>query len=140
MHIRKKYLQLPLVLGVCALTLGVASPACANPTATTYGYVSNGPAVAGPNASLGEVWWRHGGVRLQYDALIGPTQTNTNGFAWRDPATVHNLPPLFPSGSTPRSAPHSRAVQKPNTQANKNTTAPSSTPPATSHKLTVPEK
>ncbi len=71
------------------------------PAPGTYpvgGYVSNVPDPAGSNASLGEVWMRHGGARLQYDALRGPIQMNTNGRPVKDPALVH-LPPLYP---TPR--------------------------------------
>ncbi len=60
------------------------------------GYVSNQPMPAGPNPSLGEVWMRHGGARLQYDALRGPIQMNTNGRPLKDPALVH-APPLYPS-------------------------------------------
>ncbi len=59
-------------------------------------YVSNTPMPAGPNASLGEVWMKHGGARLQYDALRGPIQMNTNGMPVRDPAAIGLLPPLYP--------------------------------------------
>ncbi len=60
------------------------------------GFVSNTPIEASPNASLDEVWMRHGGARMQYDALMGSIQTNTNGKMRRDPAAVHVLPPLYP--------------------------------------------
>ncbi len=41
------------------------------------------------------IWMQHGGARLQYDALPGPTQMYTNGRPVLDPANVH-LPPLYP--------------------------------------------
>ncbi len=62
-------------------------------------YISNTPTPAGPNASLGEVWMKHGGARLQYDALRGPIQMNTNGMPVRDPAAIGLLPPLYPQKS-----------------------------------------
>ncbi len=64
-------------------------------------YVSNAPMPAGPNPSLGEVWMRHGGARLQYDALRGPIQMNTNGRPVKDPALVH-LPALYPTYTKPK--------------------------------------
>ncbi len=63
---------------------------------TVGGFVSNTPMAAGPNASIGEVWMKHGGARLQYDALMGSVQMNTNGRMRRDPAAVTVLPPLYP--------------------------------------------
>ncbi len=63
---------------------------------TVGGYVSNTPMAAGRDASIGEVWMRHGGARLQYDALMGSVQTNTNGRIRRDPASITSLPPLKP--------------------------------------------
>ncbi len=74
------------------------APAPAQPVNT---YVSNTPNPAGPNPSLGEVWMRHGGARLQYDALRGPIQVNTNGRPVKDPALVH-LPPLYPTYTKPK--------------------------------------
>ncbi len=67
--------------------------------ATNY-YISNTPMPAGKNASLGEVWMRHGGARLQYDALHGPVQMNTNGRPVLDPAAINFLPPLNGSKSS----------------------------------------
>ncbi len=60
------------------------------------GFVSNTPMAAGPDASIGEVWMRHGGARLQYDALMGSIQTNTNGRMRKAPAAITTLPPLYP--------------------------------------------
>ncbi len=139
MYICKKCLCILTVIGLCSVTLGGVNVVFANPTITTYGYVSNGPAVAGPNASLGEVWWRHGGARLQYDALIGSVQTNSNGFIPRDPANIHTLPPLFPSNNPPRTAPRSRPVN-PTPQTSKTPAPQANTQNPASHKLTAPEK
>ncbi len=74
------------------------------------GFVSNTPMAAGPDASIGEVWMRHGGARLQYDALMGSVQMNTNGKLRRDPAAVNYLPPLYPQKYG--KAPKSRVVSK----------------------------
>ncbi len=67
------------------------------------GFVSNTPQAAGPDASIGEVWMKHGGARLQYDALMGSVQRYNNGRTRRDPALIKTLPPLFPQKKyTPR--------------------------------------
>ncbi len=73
------------------------------------GYVSNTPVAAGPNASIGEVWMRHGGARLQYDALMGSIQTNTNGVKRKDPVTITSLPPLYPQKYSKRKTKKSTA-------------------------------
>ncbi len=93
-------------------------------------YVSNMPTPAGTNPSLGEVWMRHGGARLQYDALRGPIQMNTNGRPVKDPALVH-LPPLYPTYTKP--AVKKAVVQKKVTKPVAAPTAP--TAPA---KITTP--
>ncbi len=79
-----------------------------------YGrFVSNTPMPAGPYASLEEVWLKHGGARLQFDALMGPIQVNTNGRPWRDPVMVDYLPPLYPKKHRPRlPAPTTKDVKK----------------------------
>ncbi len=95
-----------------------AQPQQAPGTYAVGGYVSNQPMPAGPNPSLGEVWMRHGGARLQYDALRGPIQMNTNGRPLKDPALVH-APPLYPKPRVVRP----RAVQpKPKVTATKKVT------------------
>ncbi len=75
------------------------------------GYVSNLPTPAGPNASLGEVWMKSGGARLQYDALRGPTQMYTNGKPVKDPALVY-APPLYPAKQPTRVQNRARVVPK----------------------------
>ncbi len=88
----------------------VAAPSA--PPMGTYavgGYVSNMPLPPGPNPSIGEVWQRSGGARLQYDALRGPIQMYTNGMPVKDPALVH-LPPLYPT-SQPRATTHRPPVR-----------------------------
>ncbi len=96
------------------------------------GYVSNTPIAAGKDASIGEVWMRHGGARLQYDALMGSIQMNTNGRMRRDPAAVTILPPLYPKKYVVRKKSKSSAA-KPKPTAAKGT-APSTAgkPKATS--------
>ncbi len=93
---------------------GAAPQSASQATPGTYavgGYVSNLPMPpARPNPSIGEVWQRSGGARLQYDALRGPIQMYTNGMPVKDPANVH-LPPLYPE-------------PKPRARAQKNKTKP----------------
>ncbi len=109
-----------------------AQPQQAQQAPGTYavgGYVSNQPMPAGPNPSLGEVWMRHGGARLQYDALRGPIQMNTNGRPLKDPALVH-APPLYPKPRVVRAR-----VTKPKVTATKKVTpAPAVVKGSVSHK------
>lgn len=47
-----------------------------------------------PNPTIDEVWMRHGGARLYYDALSQPTQMDMQGMRRKDPALIRNLPPI----------------------------------------------
>ncbi len=117
-----------------ALALVFTVALCAPVFAQTYNgrFVSNTPMQAGPNASLEEVWMKHGGARLQFDALMGPIQVNTNGRPWRDPAMVNYLPPLYPKKRGMRTpAPTVRESKRPSQPASANKTAPNSSPTPT---------
>ncbi len=108
-------------------TAGGYAPAPTPAPQGTYavgGYVSNVPTPAGPNPSLGEVWMKSGGARLQYDALRGPIQMYTNGRPLKDPAMVH-LPPLYP---TPKARVVRKATPKPPVAKKVASPAPSAPP------------
>ncbi len=103
-----RFFSLRTPLLAAGMTILLSTPVCAQ----GYGrYISNSPMGAGSNASLEEVWMKHGGARLQFDALMGPIQVNTNGRPWRDPAMVNYLPPLFPKKRGAR--PHAPTVREP---------------------------
>lgn len=69
-------------------------------------------ALAEDTTTLEDVWMRHGGVRLYYDALTRPRQIYLNGARRTDPAWFVGLPPLYGQEKPRRahSAPLSRTV------------------------------
>ena len=85
-------------LAGAAFLLGAAPPASAYEGAAGYG-----------GGTIQDVWFQHGGARLQYNALVAPRQVNTGGATLSDPA---RLPLLQPLKSWPAKQPRRRSVRR----------------------------
>lgn len=54
--------------------------------------------------TIHDVWYRHGGARLYYDALTTSQQMYLNGARRQDPAYFMRMPPLHPAPRDARRA------------------------------------